>query len=147
MNIGLQAVGGRDHGCRAFVDSVDDLGVVDPAEVDRGDREVGMPELPLDDDQRHSFARHLDRVGVSELMRRKASSYSSSAAAWCSCERTPAGAQARPQVGPRSTQNNAPTGIAARNRSHGVSCSHAQRSIPTRGACRLFRGGSGSRRG
>ncbi len=34
-----------------------------------------MPELPLDDEQRHSFARHLDRVGVSELMRREASSY------------------------------------------------------------------------
>jgi hypothetical protein len=78
MNVGLQAVGGRDHRRRAFVDGVNDLSVVDPAEVHRGDREVGMPELPLDDEQRHSFARHLDRVSVSELMRREAASYSGS---------------------------------------------------------------------
>jgi hypothetical protein len=37
-----------------------------------------MPELPLDHQQRHSFARHLDRVCVSELMRREAASYSGS---------------------------------------------------------------------
>jgi hypothetical protein len=34
------------------VDGVDDFGVVDPAQVDRGDREVGVPELALDDEQR-----------------------------------------------------------------------------------------------
>ena len=32
---------------------------------------------------------------------------------------------------PRSTQNNAPTGKLSRSVSHGLSCSHAQRSIPT----------------
>src|ERR1700743_94442 len=48
-NVGLQAVGGGGHRRAAFVGGVNDLGVVDPAEVHRGDREVGMPELPLDD--------------------------------------------------------------------------------------------------
>jgi hypothetical protein len=31
------------------VDGVDDLGVVDPAQVSRRNPEVGMTELPLDD--------------------------------------------------------------------------------------------------
>jgi hypothetical protein len=39
-----------------------------PRKVSRRVPEVGMPELPLDDDQRHALARHLDRVGVPELM-------------------------------------------------------------------------------
>jgi hypothetical protein len=30
-----------------------------------------MPELPLDDRQRDPFVRHLDRVRVSELVRRE----------------------------------------------------------------------------
>jgi hypothetical protein len=33
-------------------------------EVVGGDAEVAVPELVLDDDQRHAFARHLDSVGV-----------------------------------------------------------------------------------
>jgi hypothetical protein len=39
------------------MDGVDDLGVVDPLEVDLGDAEVGVPGLALDDDQRHALAR------------------------------------------------------------------------------------------
>jgi hypothetical protein len=42
-----------------------------PRKVSRRVPEVGMPELPLDDDQRHALARHLGRVGVPELMRRE----------------------------------------------------------------------------
>jgi hypothetical protein len=53
---GSQSVAGGDHGCGSFVDGVDDFGVVDPAQVDRGDRQVGVPELALDDQQRHTFA-------------------------------------------------------------------------------------------
>jgi hypothetical protein len=34
------------------VDRVDDLGVVDALEVDRGDAEVAVAELALDDDER-----------------------------------------------------------------------------------------------
>jgi len=54
------------------VDGVDDLGAVDALEVDRGDAEVGVSELALDDDQRDALARHLDRVRVAELVRREA---------------------------------------------------------------------------
>ena len=34
-----------------------------------------MPELPLNDDERHAFASHLDSVGVAQLMRCEASAY------------------------------------------------------------------------
>ena len=64
-------MGGGDHWRWALMDGVDDLGVVDPAQVDRGDGEIGMPELGLDNEQRHPLARHLDRVRVAQLMRRK----------------------------------------------------------------------------
>src|SRR5919106_3113289 len=57
------------------MDGVDDLGVVDALQVDAGDAEVGMPELALDDDQRHALAGHLDGVRVAQLVRREASSY------------------------------------------------------------------------
>ena len=53
---GPQPVAGWDHGCGALVDGVDDLGVVDPAQIHGGDREVGVAELALDDKQRHAFA-------------------------------------------------------------------------------------------
>lgn len=43
----------RDHRRAAGVDGVDDLGVVDPLEVDRGDAEVAVPKLPLNDEKRH----------------------------------------------------------------------------------------------
>jgi hypothetical protein len=47
-----------------FVDSVDDLGVVDPTQVHGGDREVGVSELTLDHEQRDALAGHLHRMGV-----------------------------------------------------------------------------------
>src|SRR5918995_2160059 len=62
----------RDHRRAAGVDGVDDLGVVDALQIDRGDPEIGVPELALDDDQRHALARHLDGMRVAELVRRKA---------------------------------------------------------------------------
>src|SRR5215210_5958926 len=67
----------RDHGGAAGVDGVDDLGVVNALEVDRGDAEVGVAELALDDDQRHALAGHFDGVGVAELVRREASPHAS----------------------------------------------------------------------
>jgi hypothetical protein len=63
----------RDDWWPAGVDGVDDLGAVDALEVDRGDAEVGVSELALDDDQRDTFARHLDGVGVAELVRSESS--------------------------------------------------------------------------
>lgn len=56
-----------------MVDGVDDLAGVDALEVDRGDAEVGMPELALDDRQRNPFVGHLDCVSVPELVRCEAS--------------------------------------------------------------------------
>lgn len=43
---------------------VDDFGVVDSAEVHRGDPEVRvLAELALDDDQGYALSRYRDRVG------------------------------------------------------------------------------------
>ena len=56
------------HGGSAFVDSVDDLGVIDAAQVHRRHAQIGMPQLALNDGDRDPFARHLDRVSVPELM-------------------------------------------------------------------------------
>jgi len=47
-----------------------------PWRVDRGDPEVGVPELALDDDQRHALVSHLDRMGVPELVGRESPPYS-----------------------------------------------------------------------
>jgi hypothetical protein len=68
---GAQTGGGRDHRRSSSVDGIDDLRVVDPLEIDRGHPEMGMPELALDDDQRHALVGHLDRVRVPELMGRE----------------------------------------------------------------------------
>jgi len=50
------------------MDGVDDLGAVDPLQIDRRHPEVRVPELALDDHQRHALARHLDSVSMPELM-------------------------------------------------------------------------------
>jgi hypothetical protein len=55
------------------VDGFDDFGVVDALEVDRGDAEVAVAELALNDDERHAFASHLDGVGMAQLMRGESS--------------------------------------------------------------------------
>ena len=46
------------------MDDVDDLGAVDPLQIDRCDAEVGVPELTPDYDERDALVRHLDRVRV-----------------------------------------------------------------------------------
>ena len=53
------------------MDGFDDLAAVDALEVNACDAEVGMPELALDHDQRDALVRHLDRVGVPQLVRRE----------------------------------------------------------------------------
>jgi len=45
----LRPLWGRDHRRWSLMDGVDDLGVVDPAQIHRGDPEIGIPELALDD--------------------------------------------------------------------------------------------------
>jgi hypothetical protein len=49
----------------------------DALEVDGSDAEVAVAERSLDDDKGHSFMRHLDGVGVPQLMRRKPPTHSS----------------------------------------------------------------------
>jgi hypothetical protein len=50
---------------------VDDLGVVDSAQVGGRYAEIGVSELSLDHDERNAFAGHLDGVSVPQLMRRE----------------------------------------------------------------------------
>src|ERR687898_565733 len=49
-----------DHRRAARVDGLDDLGVVDPLQVDRRDAEVAVAELALYHDRRYTFTRLLD---------------------------------------------------------------------------------------
>jgi hypothetical protein len=49
-------------GLSSVVGRVDDLKRIYPLQIDRGDPEVGMPELPLDGRQPDPFGRHVDRV-------------------------------------------------------------------------------------
>lgn len=58
------------------MDRLDDLGVVDTAEIPGGDRQIGVAELALDNDQRDPLPRHLDRVRVPELMRSESAPHS-----------------------------------------------------------------------
>jgi hypothetical protein len=53
------------------VDGVDDLGVIDSLQMDRGDPKVRVAELALDHDQRHTLARHLNRVRMAQLVWRE----------------------------------------------------------------------------
>jgi hypothetical protein len=56
-------------GARRAWTRIDDLGVIDPLELDAGDAEVAVAQLALDDDERHAFACQLDRVSVPQLVR------------------------------------------------------------------------------
>jgi hypothetical protein len=60
--------------CRSLVDGVHDFGVIDAAQIQGGDRQVGVTELPLDHEQWNALAGHLDRVCVPELVRREPAS-------------------------------------------------------------------------
>jgi hypothetical protein len=71
--LGSELEAGADvHHRRApRVDRVDDLPDINPLQIHAGGRDIRMPELPLDDRQRHALPRELDRVSMAELMRRK----------------------------------------------------------------------------
>jgi hypothetical protein len=53
------------------MDGVDDLRAVNSLQIHRGDAEVGMSQLALDDDQRDLLVGQLDSVRMAQLMRRK----------------------------------------------------------------------------
>ena len=123
--------GGGDRRRWPSVDGADDLAAVDALQIDAGDAEVGMPELPLDHDERNALVGHFHRVSVPELMRRESSAHASCLRAWCSCLRAAEASHRRPAVGPWITHSTAPIGSSRRTSSHGSICSQAQRSIPT----------------
>jgi hypothetical protein len=50
------------------MDGVDDFRAVDSLEVDAGHPQIAMPELPLDNDQRHALVRELYSVSMPELV-------------------------------------------------------------------------------
>jgi hypothetical protein len=83
--------------------------------------------LALDDDQRHALARHLDGVGVPELVRREASPHAGLAGDAAQLRAGGGGRPRPPPVGPLTTQNNGPTGSSTRTWSQGASCSKGAR--------------------
>ena len=52
----------------AGADRLDDLAAIDPLQVDRGDPEVGMSQLALDDVERDALPGHFDGAGVAQLV-------------------------------------------------------------------------------
>ena len=62
--------------------------------VDAGHPQIAMPELPLDNDQRHALVRELYGVSMPELMGREASTdagrFRRSAQLFARCRRLPA---------------------------------------------------------
>ena len=86
------------------MDRVDELDAVDPLQVDRGDAEVGVPELALDDDQWHALMRHLDRVRVTQLMRREPPPDTAFPSVRASCLRADDDSHCRPAFRVRSTE-------------------------------------------
>src|SRR5205807_8608614 len=77
----LETGAGGDRRRRASVDGADDLAAVYALQLDARDAEVRVSELPLDHDQRDTFVRHLNRVGVSQLVWREPPSHA------CGCGR------------------------------------------------------------
>jgi hypothetical protein len=47
---------GGDHRRRTVMNGLDDLSVVDPAQIHGGNRQVGVRQLSLDYEQRHPLA-------------------------------------------------------------------------------------------
>src|SRR5215211_1104678 len=60
---------GGHHRCAARAHGRDDLLGVDPLQIDRSGAEIQMPQLPLDDVQRHPLAGELERMRVPQLVR------------------------------------------------------------------------------
>jgi hypothetical protein len=67
----MKAGAGGDRRGWPCVHGADDLAAVDPLEVGGRDAEIGVPELPLDHNERNSLVRRFDRVSVPQLMRRE----------------------------------------------------------------------------
>jgi hypothetical protein len=120
----------RDHRSATGVDRFDYFGVVDALQIDRGDAEVAVSELALDDDQWHALAGHLDRVCVTQLVRSEASANAGSRRGAPELSACPA---CRPRAAAGASVDDAEqrTGSMTRAVSHGSSSCHPQSSIPT----------------
>jgi hypothetical protein len=111
--------------------SLDDLGAIDALQVDRGDTEVAVPQLALDNDQRHPLTSHLHCVRVTQLVGSKAPANSR-------FDRGPSQLGARstggPRAAPRASVDDAEQrtmGNLTRASSHGSSSCQPQSSMPT----------------
>jgi hypothetical protein len=105
------------------VDGIDDLAAVDSLEVDAGDAEVGMTSMPLDDVEGNGFARHLDGVRVSELVRGEPTANPNRDGELAQRARAAIGDHGRPRVGPSITQGTAPPRVLTRIWIHASRCS------------------------
>ena len=99
------------HGRSTRVDGSDDLLDVDPLQVDARGAEVGVPELALDDAQRHSLAGELDGVSMAQWCGANRRLTPASDAWRRNSARTAAADQGRPRVGPSITQNSGPVSL------------------------------------
>ncbi len=140
LGAAAQAGGRRDLRQSAGVNGIDHLRAVDSLQIDRGDAEVGMAQLVLDD-ERDLLVGQLDRVGMTHLMWGKRCLTPAVAAVRASWRGADAWSQWRPAVGPWITHSNRPTGNRTRSCCQGSSCSHAQLSIPTSRRLAPLRGG------
>src|SRR3954471_3193966 len=66
---------GRDHRGPAGVDGLDDLLGIDALQIDRSHAEVAVPELALDDVERHALAQQLECLSVPQLVRGDAATH------------------------------------------------------------------------
>jgi hypothetical protein len=108
----------------------DDFLGIDALQVNARGAEIRVPELALDDVQRHALARELVRVRVAQLMRREAAPDASLGREPPELART----AARPRSPAGRSVDDAeqrPDRQFARGSSHGRSCSQPQSSIPT----------------
>ena len=60
------------------MNGVDDLAVIDSLQIDRGNPEARVAELPLDHVERHAFSSHLSSVRMPKLMRHEATTHAGS---------------------------------------------------------------------
>jgi hypothetical protein len=127
----LESGAGGHHRRAPGAHGGDDLLGVERLQVDRCGAEIRVPELALDDVERHPS---------------RASSSACACLSWCGAKRrltparaatrrnslrTAAAAQGRPRVGPSITLNSGPTGSSTRAASQGRSCSQPHSSMPT----------------
>jgi hypothetical protein len=75
--------------CVAAVDGGNDLGVVDPLQIDGRDARIAVPQLPLDDVERDALVGQLDGVGMAQLVganRRRTPAFEATRRSWARAE-------------------------------------------------------------